>query len=118
MYTKSFQTVSKYKNVKVCGYDSHKEANRGFELELLQKQGEISELSKQTKIDLFGQNGTKVCYYKADFTYYDKDGAWVIEDVKSKFTAHFSTFRLKWKLVEDKYKEEVRKGTVKLLIVI
>lgn len=117
MFYKSYQlSKSKYKNVKTAGYDSMKEANRGFELELLEKAGEISELKKQTKIELFGENMGKICVYKADFTYYDKDGAWIIEDVKSSFTASMPVFRIKWKLVEDKYREGVEEGTVKLLL--
>lgn len=37
---------SKYKNKKQRGYDSKKESRRAFELEMLQKAGEISNLKE------------------------------------------------------------------------
>ena len=82
---------SKFGNVKTSGYDSKKEAKRGAMLELLQRAGKISHLTKQVKYELIPSqwmlvNGKKKCieravYYKADFQYIE-NGQLIVEDVK------------------------------------
>ena len=92
----------KYKNTKVevdgLKFDSKKEARRYEELKLLQRSGEIAQLSLQTRIPL-SVNGHKVCTYVADFTYTDvASRRYVVEDVKSEYTKKLPLYRLKRKL--------------------
>lgn len=118
-YFKNFQTKNKYSAVKTImlgkKFDSKKEANYALWLESERKAGRIKSWETQKRIDLFGENGTRVCYYKADFEVIHNDGTIEIIDVKSKIT-ETSTFRLKWKLLQDKYKNEVSRGEMKLTI--
>ena len=92
---------NKYGNQKVVvdGYkfDSKKEANRYFELKILQLAGEISGLKMQEPF-LLEVEGKKVAKYIADFVYLRK-GQQVVEDVKSSATRKLSTYRLKKKLM-------------------
>jgi hypothetical protein len=99
---------SKYKNKKTGEYDSKKEAKRGAELELLEKQRIIKNLVKQPEFvlqDSFKKNGVtyREIKYIADFAYY-RDSAYIIEDVKSDFTRKNPVYRLKKKLFEYKFK--------------
>jgi hypothetical protein len=105
---------NKYGNQKVVvdGYkfDSKKEANRYFELKILQLAGEITDLKMQEPF-LLEVEGKKVAKYIADFVYLRKgqnqfnrailsnDGLLVVEDVKSSATRKLSTYRLKKKLM-------------------
>lgn len=84
--------MSKYNSKKtvVAGqkFDSKKEARRYQELLLLEKAGEIKNLSRQVKFVLIpsqrDENGKVVereCSYKADFTY-EEGIKTVVEDVK------------------------------------
>lgn len=109
------KTKNKYGALKTAGYDSKSEYMRAQELKILEKSGEISDLKEQVKIDLYGKGGTKICAYIADFVYMEK-GVKIIEDSKSKFTANFPVFRLKAKLVEDNYKEEIQRGQIEFRI--
>lgn len=95
---------SKYGNHKVTVYgitfDSKREASRYIALKMLEKAGQISNLERQKKFvlipaqyepDIIGPRGGKKkgklieheCSYLADFTYTDKDGNFVVEDVKT-----------------------------------
>lgn len=119
-YLKLWQTGrNKYhaKKTMVNGkkYDSLKEGSKAMELEQLKKNKAIKDFESHKKIELFGENGTRVCNYFADFVIEHNDGTTEILDIKSKITAT-PVFRLKWKMVEDKYKDEVKKGEVKLTI--
>jgi len=91
----------KYKNVKTIldgiSFDSRKEAVRYADLKLMQKAGEISDLTLQPKFDIV-INGVKVCSYVADFSYIE-NGVKVVEDVKSEVTRKLPTYRLKNKLM-------------------
>ena len=80
---------SKYNN-KITTYDgfrfdSKKEAQRYFELKMLQLAGEISVLELQPVIPLL-VNGQWIGKYIGDFSYRNKDNERVIEDVKSPAT--------------------------------
>lgn len=89
-------------------YDSIKEKNRGFELELLQKANEISQLQRQVKYVLLPSQykiikGKKVCLekecaYYCDFQYIDKNNHLIVEDVKSKATMT-AVYKIKKKLM-------------------
>lgn len=95
---------SKYHNKKVKHngrtLDSRRERKRYYELEVLEKAGEISDLRLQVPFEIIPaiyetveiQLKTKVksvqkcvqraAYYVADFVYMDKDGNQVVEDAK------------------------------------
>ena len=82
-------------------FDSEKEYKRWCELRLLEKAGAIQNLQRQVPFEIippytevierYGKKGQrlkdqiktieKVCYYKADFTYYE-NGKLVVEDTK------------------------------------
>ena len=104
--------ASKYKNVKQTvgklRFDSKKEKLRFEELMQLQDAGLISNLHLQQTFTLREAytlpNGERVrgTTYKADFTYYDQDGAFVIEDVKSAATKENAVYKLKKKMMMDK----------------
>lgn len=101
-------------------YDSVKEYRRHEELRLLEGEGEIRGLLWQFPLTIqegFTYRGERVkaITYKADFKYTDaKSGDTVIEDVKGKdmSTGKYLTteaFRLKWKLLKQRYPEFVFK---------
>ena len=82
----------KYGNRKVTidgiTFDSRKEANRWFELKMLQKAHVIRNLNRQVTFELIPEQkeGNRIieraCSYKADFVYDDADGNFVVEDTK------------------------------------
>ena len=83
--------MRKYHNTKVFvdghTFDSKKEAKRYYELRLLEKAGEISDLQLQVKFVLIpsqridGKLVERECAYKADFVY-QENGKTIIEDTK------------------------------------
>lgn len=84
---------NKYRNEKVTmggiTFDSRKEANRYFELKMLERAGEINKLKCQVKFVLIpsqkldGKVVERECSYVADFIYLDaKTGELVVEDTK------------------------------------
>lgn len=110
-------SYNKFRNQKTNGFDSRKEANRYYELRLLEKAGEIKDLRRQVKFILtptqreppvVGPRGGLIpgaliereSFYRADFTYYTKDGEYVVEDCKGMRTREYI---LKRKFMLDKY---------------
>lgn len=89
-------------------YDSKKEANRAFELEMLERLGKIKELKKQVHFVLqegyVNKHGKKIrpITYIADFTYVE-DGVLVVEDVKGGIATQTEVFKIKRKILEYKY---------------
>lgn len=79
-------------------FASKKEANRYFELKVLHRVGEISDLVCHPRFPLVVK-GTKVCTYVADFSYRKRNGELVVEDVKSKPTIT-PNYRIKKKLLQ------------------
>lgn len=98
-------------------FDSKKEYYRYCELKMLLQKGEISNLRTQVKFtlvptqretDVIGKRGgvvkgkvieREVAYY-ADFTYIDKDGKLVVEDVKGyRGGGAYTVFTMKRKLM-------------------
>ncbi|NOQ48725.1 MAG: DUF1064 domain-containing protein [Methanococcoides sp.] len=78
---------TKYGNKKTAGFDSKREAMRYRDLDLLQKAGEISELKTQVTFEVVPkQEGERAVKYIADFSYFDLNGNYVVEDVKSPAT--------------------------------
>jgi hypothetical protein len=100
---------SKYKNIKVNGYDSKKEAKRASELKILEKAGVITSLNEQVSfvlLESFKKDGVteRGIKYYADFVYYDREKKrLVIEDVKSAITKKNKDYIIKRKLVKFFY---------------
>lgn len=100
---------SKYKNRKAeyngITFDSQKEMRRYVELLGMCEAGLITDLHLQQDFTLqeryLDADGNKVdaIKYRADFTYYDSVGNWVIEDVKGMKT---DVYKLKKKLMAGK----------------
>lgn len=85
--------MSKYGNVRTeldgIRFDSKAEAERYAFLKLMQKIGEVSDLEIQPGFRL-EVNGKLICTYKGDFAYRDKQGRFVVEDVKGFRTPAFN----------------------------
>lgn len=102
--------MSKYGSKKVLingiTFDSKKEAKRYYELKLLERAGEITELETQYKFLLqpaFKKNGKTIraMYYIADFVYKDtRSGKTIVEDTKGFRT---EAYNIKKKLFEYAY---------------
>lgn len=110
--------MSKYHSRKITRdgetFDSIKEYNRWKELKLLERTGEITELQRQVKFKLIptqrepcsemNKNGIfkkgkvleRECSYIADFTYKNRLGFQVVEDVKGYKT---EAYRIKKKMM-------------------
>ena len=81
---------SKYGNIKTRGFDSRKEERRFRDLNLLQKAGEISNLQTQVTFEVVPKTEKfRAVKYIADFTYFDKDCNFVVEDSKGMKTQIF-----------------------------
>ena len=100
--------MNKYRNKKVqvdmYAFDSIAESRRYKELKLLEKAGEISELTLQPRFllqEAFRKNGKsyRKIEYVADFQYIEK-GKTIVEDVKGIQT---EVFKIKHKLFKKMY---------------
>ena len=97
-------------------FDSQKEADRWRELSLLQRAGEIKDLSRQVKYQLLapqrdehGKVIEQAVDYIADFQYRDKNGKIVVEDVKGmKKGSAYAIFVIKRKLMLREYGIRIR----------
>lgn len=87
-------------------FDSKAEARRYMDLRLLERAGEIANLTRQEPfVCKVGDTGIVVCTYRADFSYWDvKQKRTRVEDVKG-FDTPVS--KLKRKLVHACYGVEV-----------
>lgn len=103
-YPKSRGTKNKYNAVKQTykGYSYHSQAESRYAMYLdsLLKKKEIKGWQKQKKIELYGENKSKICNYYIDFVVEHNDGKTEYVEVKGMETA---TWRLKWKLFKDKF---------------
>jgi len=99
--------ASKYRNVKTESsgivFDSKKESKRYEELKLMERAGEIRNLTLQPKYPIIVE-GIKICVYRADFTYQTKQGQTVVEDVKGIRT---QAYGIKKKLMRAVYSIEI-----------
>lgn len=84
------------------GYSFHSKAEAAYAMYLEQrvKDKEIKSWKPQVKIELFGENGSRICNYYIDFMVEHKDGKTEYIEVKGFSTA---IWRLKWKLFNDKF---------------
>lgn len=91
-------------------YDSKFEAQRAYELDMLQRAGKITNLQRQVRFILqeeyINNKGQKIrpISYIADFVYSDKAGQKYVEDTKSPATKT-AEYRIKKKMFEYKYKD-------------
>ena len=93
----------------VIKFDSLHEADRFDSLSLLLRAGAIRDLRLQVNFTL--QEGyttaegerVRPIVYRADFTYYTQAGEYIVEDAKSVATGRDKTYRLKRKLMLDKF---------------
>ena len=98
-------------------FDSQKEANRYFELKLLERVGEIHDLQRQVTFvlipvqrDYNGKVLERSVKYIADFVYYANDGdGWrqVVEDVKSPAT-RTAVYKIKKKLMLSRFGIQIK----------
>lgn len=89
-------------------FASRAEAKRDAELQLLARAGEIIDIERQPKFDLF-VNGRKICRYIGDWSFWEKDPKAdyrclrrVVEDCKGVQTP---AFKIKWALAKALYPE-------------
>jgi len=81
--------MNKFGAKKTNGYDSKGEANRAYELGLMQRAGRIQNLREQVKFELIpSQDGERPVHYTADFAY-EQDGQTVVEDFKGMKTPEY-----------------------------
>jgi len=106
-YQKTYFKNAKKSEYKGSIYDSRFEAQQAFELDLLQRAGEIIKWEKQVKIPLI-VNGYIVCDYYVDFVVY-RDGETEYIECKGLWT---QTASLKWKLFEALFTKPENKLTV------
>lgn len=104
--TKQHKYSAKRTVVDGISFDSKREAERYRELLVLERCGRIKNLNLQPEF-LIIVNDTKVCTYRADFSFFDiRKGESVVEDVKSKATKT-PLYELKRKLFEAIYGRKV-----------
>jgi hypothetical protein len=112
--------VSKYKAEPVIiggiRFDSKKEAARGFDLQMLQKAGQISDLKFQVPFILqeeFVRDGKteRAIKYLADATYIE-NGKLIVEDTKSAITKGLPVYRMKRKMLLYKYPEIILRENI------
>jgi len=105
-----FRKKTKYGSVRQTykGYSFQSKAETKYAMYLDQrvKDGEILSWTPQVKIELFGENGTRVCNYYMDFVAEHPDGKTEYIEVKGFAT---SIWRLKWKLFKDKMGKDASK---------
>jgi len=85
---------SKYRNTRVeyqgKTFDSKGELARWYQLQLLEKAGEIGGLERQRRFPILGPKGELICVYVADMTYWcHKRDRFVVEDFKGIETREF-----------------------------
>jgi hypothetical protein len=87
-------------------FDSKREAARFSELKILERTGQIRNLTLQPSFQII-VNEKKICSYVADFSYFDlRSLETIVEDVKSKATKT-PLYQLKKKLFEALYKRTI-----------
>ncbi|MDA3500743.1 DUF1064 domain-containing protein [Acinetobacter sp. AOR34_HL] len=96
-------------------FDSKKELKRYIELKAMQQRGEIFGLEHHTKFELApktkleGEKRAKPALrYFADFTYYNTQGEYIVEDVKSAATRKLASYRNKKHLMKTVFNIDVR----------
>jgi hypothetical protein len=104
--------MNKYRNKRVNGYASKREAELAANLQALQRSGEISSLREQFKFVLVpSQKGElrneRPLTYTADFTYFGMDGKQHVIDAKGFKTQQYVIRRKLMKFIHDIEVEEL-----------
>lgn len=94
-------------------YHSKLEASYAADLDLMLKAKQIKAWERQVPLRL-DVNGYHICNYIVDFKVYHHDGT--IEYIETK-GFETDTFRLKRKLLEALFEEEIKKGEIKYTII-
>lgn len=89
-------------------FDSKHERDRYIELVLMEKAKAIQDLKIQQRFPLIAKSkyGREI-YYRADFTYYE-NGELVVEDAKSSITRKNPVYRLKRRMMQERYNITIR----------
>lgn len=100
-------SMKKYKNKIIYQgsekFDSKRELERYHELQLLERSGVISDLQRQVKFVLIDKSQYgRAIKYVADFVYQER-GVQVVEDVKSYITQKNPVYRLKKRMLAERY---------------
>jgi hypothetical protein len=106
-YQKTYYKSAKKSEYQGSIYDSKFEAQVAFDLDMMQKAGDIIKWERQQTIPLI-INGYKVCDYIIDFIAY-RDGETEYIEAKGYPTP---VWKLKWKLFEALYTKPENKLTV------
>jgi len=91
-------------------FHSKKESARYTQLKLEEKAGLIKDLQLQKPYQLIepliinGKRHRAIMYY-ADFTYIDKDGQFIVEDVKGMIT---DIFKIKYRLMKSVHNIDIK----------
>lgn len=100
--------MTKYRNIKTTyngiKFDSKKEANYCFELDMRKKAGEVISYEMQVPFQVV-LNEKKICKYILDFMVLLKDGSIEYVDVKGMKT---TVYRIKKKLVEAQFNLKIK----------
>lgn len=86
-------------------FDSRREFERWLELKQLERAGKVMGLERQKAFVLIDKSeyGRQIVY-KCDFSYLDaSSGAKIVEDVKSPITQKNPVYRLKKRLLAERY---------------
>ena len=89
----TFNRGNKYGAKRTMGYDSKVEADRGAQLDLLQRAGEITDLQRQQCVQL----SEAQVHWRLDFCYVE-DGATIYEEVKGIETEAYRLKRALWRV--------------------
>lgn len=92
------------KKDKVKSFASKAEYKRFRELRLLEAYGDITQLTLQPKYEIIW-NDIFICEYRADFSYIEKNGAKIVEDVKG---FHTYEYEIKKALMKAAFGIEIR----------
>lgn len=99
MTTKRSKYGNKRTTVGDTTFDSKKEAARFIVLCDQLRKKEITNLKRQVKFDIHSENNKRLFSYIADFVY-QRNGATIVEDVKSPATRLDRVYRLKKKAMK------------------
>lgn len=105
--TQSTPKPNKFKAQRTGKYASKAEAKRAEDLKLLERAGEITDLEEQREFVLISKSDHgRAIKYRCDYCY-RRDGRFIVEDVKSVFTAKNPVYRLKKRLMAEVYGIEI-----------
>lgn len=87
-------------------HDSGLEIKTCFDLQCLQRAGEIESFKPHKVLDLKGSSGATVATYEIDFVVEHPGGITEFIECKGDHLIREPAWRLKWALLQDQYKED------------